>query len=87
MTLIGTSGCHLCDDATEMVQSVLTNYPHVTFVASDLSDDPDWSVRYADKIPVVLINDTEHAFWRVSAEKFREELDAQMALSSQADVE
>lgn len=87
VTLIGTSGCHLCDDATEVVQSVLTDYPLVSFVASDLGDRPEWHALYAEKIPVILVNDTEHAFWHVDAEKFREELDTQKALSTQANEE
>jgi len=87
VTVIGKPGCHLCDDATGVVRSVLEDYPDVALTLADLGDNPGWQARYAEKIPVVLVNDTEHAFWRVNVEEFKRELDTQRALSSDANSE
>lgn len=85
--MIGKPGCHLCDDATGVVRSVLEDYPDVSLTLADLGDNPEWQAHYAEKIPVVLVNDTEHAFWRVNVEEFKRELDTQRALSSDANSE
>lgn len=87
VTVIGKPGCHLCDDATGVVRSVLEDYPDVALTLADLGDNPEWQAHYAEKIPVVLVNDTEHAFWRVNVEEFKRELDTQRALSSDANSE
>lgn len=87
VTLIGKPGCHLCDDAGVVVRSVLNDYPQVSFVTSDLSDNPEWHTIYADKIPVILVNDVEHAFWHVNEEDLRLALDTQVALSADANSE
>jgi hypothetical protein len=87
VTLIGKPGCHLCDDAEAIVRSVLQDYPDVAFTLADLGDNPEWEAHYAEKIPVVLVNNVEHAFWRVNSENFRAELDIQKALSSDANSE
>ena len=87
VTLIGKPGCHLCDDAEAIVRTVLLDYPQVTLTLSHLGDNPEWQARYAEKIPVVLVNDTEHAFWRVNVEEFRRALDTNAALSSDPNSE
>lgn len=74
VTIIGRDGCHLCDDATEVIEGVLTDFPAVTLVYRSLDDHVELQEAYSDKIPVVLIGDNEHAYWRVNPEKFRETL-------------
>ena len=71
MTLLGKPGCHLCDDARAVVQSVLTEHPDVAFEEKSILDDPDLLDAYAEEIPVVLIDDRVHTIWRVDENRLR----------------
>jgi hypothetical protein len=81
VTVIGKDGCHLCDEATEVITGVLQGFSNVSLEHRDLAEDPEWQRDYADKIPVVLIDGQEHAYWRVRAERLRESLAHQGAIS------
>ena len=65
--------CHLCDDAREIVQSVLTEFSADQVVLSERSilDDAELYDRFWEEIPVVRINGKVHDFWRVDPERFR----------------
>lgn len=71
LTLIGRPGCHLCEDASAAIAGVLASPAiagagiSVRVRELSLLDDPALLARYADDIPVVLINDRQHTFWRV----------------------
>ena len=74
VTLIGKPGCHLCDDARVALTGVLANHDGVTVVERSILDAPDLHDRYWDQIPVVLIDDTVHAIYRVDAALLQAEL-------------
>lgn len=74
VTVIGKDGCHLCDEATELINEVLEGFANVDLEHRDLAENAEWQRDYADKIPVVLINGSEHSYWRVRAERLRESL-------------
>lgn len=65
LTLLGKPGCHLCDDARAIVADVLASHPTVAFEELSILDDPVLLDRYAEEIPVVLIDDRVHTIWRV----------------------
>ena len=71
LTLIGKPGCHLCDDARVVVQAVMAEV-EATDAATGISleersilDDADLAARYAEEIPVLLIDGEVHDYWRV----------------------
>ncbi len=68
--LIGKPGCHLCDDARVVVQDVCAELA-VGWDEVDILTDPDLLARYAEYIPVVLVDGRQHDFWRVSPERLR----------------
>lgn len=74
VTIIGKDGCHLCDEATDVVADVLEGFSNVSLEHRDLAEDPGWQRDYADKIPVVLVDGQEHAYWRVRPDRLRESL-------------
>lgn len=74
VTVIGKDGCHLCDEATEVINQVLESFENVGLEHRNLAESPEWQRDYADKIPVVLIDGQEHAYWRVRPERLRESL-------------
>ncbi len=71
VTLLGKPGCHLCDDAVVVVEGVLADYPGVSFEQRSILDDAELFAKYADEIPVVLIDGKVHNIWRIDADRFR----------------
>lgn len=71
LTLIGKSGCHLCDDAREVVQAVIAEVrtaddaPNMHLEERSILDDAALAERYAEEIPVLLIDGEVHTYWRV----------------------
>lgn len=73
LTLIGKPGCHLCDDARDVVTAVLTEIgaaaasetPPVVFEEKSILDDAALHERFVEEIPVVLINGAVHNYWRI----------------------
>ncbi|MFM6974434.1 MAG: glutaredoxin family protein [Agromyces sp.] len=75
LTLIGRPGCHLCDDAREIVTSVAAAFPTLVVTERSIDDDAELRAKYADEIPVVLINGRMHAYWRVDPDRLRSALE------------
>jgi len=71
VTLLSKPGCHLCDDARVIVSDVVADFPSVELVEKSILDDPILRERYADEIPVVLINDRVHNIWRIDPVRLR----------------
>jgi hypothetical protein len=71
LTLIGKPGCHLCDDAREVVQAVIAEVqaaddaPRMRLDERSILDDAALADRYAEEIPVLLIDGEVHTYWRV----------------------
>lgn len=70
ITLIGKSGCHLCDVAREVVELVCLDTGD-TWVELSVEDDPALYEAYWEKVPVVLVDGHVHDFWRVSPDRLR----------------
>jgi len=75
ITLIGKPGCHLCDEAREVVAAVAAEVG-VGWEERSILDDPALEQRYAEQIPVTLVDGRQHDFWRVSADRLRAALTA-----------
>lgn len=75
LTLIGKPGCHLCDDARLVVNTVASHFrsQHAGIAASvqvsidekNILDDAELNARYAEEIPVLLLNGKVHNYWRI----------------------
>ena len=71
LTLIGKPGCHLCDDARAVVQAVVAEVeatdaaPGIALEERSILDDAALAARYAEEIPVLLIDDEVHNYWRI----------------------
>ncbi len=68
--LYGKPGCHLCDDAREVIARVCadlgTSYDEV-----DITTDPELQRRFGEQIPVTYVDGTQHDFWRVDEPRLR----------------
>jgi len=78
LTLIGKPGCHLCDDARDVVTSVVAELageasaPSVTVEELSILDDAELHEKYVEEIPVLLLNGRVHNIWRVDAARLRQ---------------
>jgi hypothetical protein len=68
VTLVGKPGCHLCDQARDIVAAVCSD-TGVSWEELSILDDPVLADRYAEQIPVVLVDGAVHDFWRVDAQR------------------
>ncbi len=62
LVLYSRPGCHLCDDAREILAALLgertrTGRPAPTIVERDIQSDPIWEQAYFTTIPVVELGD------------------------------
>jgi len=71
--LIGKPGCHLCDDARDVVAAVCAA-EGVAWAEVSILEDPDLADRYWERIPVTLVDGVEHDFWRVDPARLRNAL-------------
>lgn len=58
--LLGRPGCHLCDDAAEVLDSIRARVP-MTVHKVNIEDDDTLLARYMLEIPVVLAGGIEVA--------------------------
>ncbi len=71
VTLLTRPGCHLCDAAREVVSAVVGENAEVTLTEVSIADDAELQDRYAEEIPVVLIDDRVHNIWRIDPDRLR----------------
>jgi len=70
ITLLGKPGCHLCDEAREVVARVAAELD-VAWTEQDVTADEVLYDEYGDRIPVVLLDGREHAYWTVDETRLR----------------
>jgi hypothetical protein len=75
VTLYSRPGCHLCDDARVVVAAVCAELGE-SFEEVDVDQDPGLAARYAEEIPVTLVDGRQHDFWRVDPQRLRAALGA-----------
>lgn len=73
ITLIGKPGCHLCDDARQVIEDVRAELSadavETELVELSILDDEALARLHSEDIPVVRIGEKRHAIWRVDPEK------------------
>jgi glutaredoxin len=70
ITLLGRPGCHLCDDAREIVRRVADDLG-VTWEERDITQSEEDLREYWEQIPVTFVDGVQHDFWRVSEDRLR----------------
>ncbi|MCC5032006.1 glutaredoxin family protein [Streptomyces sp. WAC 00631] len=73
VTLIGKPGCHLCDDARDVISAVCGELG-ATWEEKDITRDEELHRMYWEQIPVVLVDGAQHDFWRVNPDRLRKAL-------------
>ena len=85
LTLIGKSGCHLCDEARVTINAVVgafraeytgvARHIQVNLVEHDILVDEELWNKYSEEVPVLLINGKVHNYWRIDPVRLRGALD------------
>jgi glutaredoxin len=73
ITLLARPGCHLCDDAREVICRVADDLG-VSWEERDITQSAADLEEYWEKIPVTFVDGVPHDFWRVSEERLRRAL-------------
>ena len=76
VTLYHSPGCHLCDDAREVLLAVREEHPF-QLVEIDITGDEHLETQYRELLPVVEIDGGQRFCWFVPPDAFRRALDAQ----------
>jgi glutaredoxin len=66
-------GCTLCDAAKPVVARAAAD-AGVPVEVRDVDADPEDLARWSDRVPVVLLDDELHAYWRVDEPALRRAL-------------
>jgi glutaredoxin len=73
--LVHAPGCHLCESARRVIESVRADVPF-ELVETDISRDEELEARYRERIPVVIVNGEEAFTYFVHPEGLRRRLKA-----------
>lgn len=71
--LYSKPGCHLCDEAREVIEAVCVE-TGAGYDEVDISADPELMAEYGEQIPVTFVDGRQHDFWRVGADRLRRAL-------------
>ena len=70
VTLYSRPGCHLCDDAREVIARVCADLGE-SFDEVDIESDGDLEDRFGEEVPVTFVDGRQHDFWRVDEARLR----------------
>jgi len=73
VTMYGKPGCHLCDDAREIIRAVCAE-AGVEWTEVDITQDDRLFAQYGEQIPVTFVDGKQHDFWRVDPARLRKAL-------------
>ena len=73
VTFVTRQGCHLCEVAEPVVRRI-AGEAGVAFEVRVVDADPADRAAWTDKVPVVLLDGREHAYWQVDEKSLRRAL-------------
>ena len=70
VSVYSRSNCHLCEVALEVISEIRKDFKFtVTKILID--GNSELEEKYGEQVPVILINNEPHDFFRVDPERFR----------------
>jgi glutaredoxin len=69
VTIYSRTGCHLCEITIDKVKSV-KNELNFDLQIKLIDNSLDLEKEYGEQVPVIMINDKVHDYWRVDLERF-----------------
>lgn len=64
LQLVTRSGCHLCENAREVVSTVAGQL-QLRWTEVSLDEHPELVERFGEEVPVVLVNGIPRDFWHI----------------------
>lgn len=75
VTVMTRAGCHACEQAERDVERICAELG-VEWSTADVDSDTEWRAEYGDRVPVILVDGSEHGYWRVEEDRLRAALSA-----------
>jgi glutaredoxin len=69
VTVISRTGCHLCEIAIDKINLVKDQLKFELEIKL-IDDLPELEQEYGGQVPVIMIDDKIHDYWRVDIERF-----------------
>ena len=69
VTVISRTGCHLCEIAIDKIKLVKDQLKFELEIKL-IDDLPELEQEYGEQVPVIMIDDKIHDYWRVDIERF-----------------
>jgi glutaredoxin len=73
LTLISRPGCHLCEVAEQVLDRIAADTGE-QWTKVDVSDSIELERDYGDRVPVLLLDGSEHGYWRIEEERLLRDL-------------
>ena len=69
VTIYSRTGCHLWEVAINVIESVKSKNAFNLEVKL-IDDNPELEKAYGEQVPVILIDQQPHDYWRVDVDRF-----------------
>jgi len=69
VTVISRTGCHLCEIAIDKINLVKDQLQFELEIKL-INDLPELEQEYGEQVPVIMIDNKIHDYWRVDIERF-----------------
>jgi len=69
VTVISRTGCHLCEIAIDKINSIKDQLKFDLEIKL-INDLPELEQEYGEQVPVIMIDNKIHDYWRVDIERF-----------------
>jgi glutaredoxin len=69
VTVLSRTGCHLCEIAIDKINLVKDQLKFELEIKL-INDLPELEQEYGEQVPVILIDNKIHDYWRVDIERF-----------------
>lgn len=69
VTVISRTGCHLCEIAIDKINLVKDQLKFDLEIKL-INDLPELEQEYGEQVPVIMIDNRIHDYWRVDIERF-----------------
>ena len=74
ITIYSRPGCHLCDDAQNVLESLCEEL-NFEIEVINIDEDAELIKLYSDQVPVIHIDGLHHDFYKVDPARFRSSLE------------
>jgi hypothetical protein len=81
LTLVTKTDCHLCAEARAVV-ALVAGELGLGWEEKSIDGDPELAGRFADEVPVVLVDGVQRDFWKIDQARLRRILQEAMGGST-----